>query len=265
MTYSVDLKGHVSLITGSTSGIGMAMARALAAQGSNIVLNGLGDPTVIEKERASFAAEFGVEVRYHGADMTQPDQIADMIAFAERELGRLDLLMNNAGVQYVSPIEDFPLEKWNQIIAINLSSAFHSIRAAVPIMKAQGRGRIVNLASAHALVASPFKSAYVAAKHGIYGLTKTVALEVATFNITCNAICPGYVKTPLVDAQIADQAKARGMTPEAVMRDVILDAQPTKQFVEYDQIAGLLLYLASDAGASVNGAGLAIDGGWTAQ
>jgi 3-hydroxybutyrate dehydrogenase len=197
--------------------------------------------------------------------MTQPDQIADMIAFAQRELGRLDLLMNNAGVQYVSPIEDFPLEKWNQIIAINLSSAFHSIRAAVPIMKAQGRGRIVNLASAHALVASPFKSAYVAAKHGIYGLTKTVALEVATFNITCNAICPGYVKTPLVDAQIADQAKARGMTPEAVMRDVILDAQPTKQFVEYDQIAGLLLYLASDAGASVNGAGLAIDGGWTAQ
>jgi 3-hydroxybutyrate dehydrogenase len=211
------------------------------------------------------AAEFGVEVRYHPADMTKSDQIADMIAFAERELGRLDLLLNNAGVQHVAPIEDFPIENWNQIIAINLSSAFHSIRAAVPIMKAQGRGRIVNLASAHALVASPFKSAYVAAKHGLYGLTKTVALEVATFNITCNAICPGYVKTPLVESQIADQAKARGVTPDQVMRDVILAAQPTKKFVEYDQIAGLLLYLASDAGASVNGAGLAIDGGWTAE
>ena len=260
-----DMKGHVSLITGSTSGIGMAMARAVAAAGSNVVLNGLGDTAAIETERAGLASEFGVEVRYHPADMTKPDQIADMVAFAQRELGRLDLLLNNAGVQFVSPIEDFPLEKWNQIIAINLSSAFHSIRAAVPIMKAQGRGRIVNLASAHALVASPFKSAYVAAKHGIYGLTKTVALETATFNITCNAICPGYVKTPLVEMQIADQAKSRGMTPEQVMRDVILDAQPTKKFVEFDEIAGLLLYLASDAGASVNGAGLAIDGGWTAQ
>jgi 3-hydroxybutyrate dehydrogenase len=259
------MKGQVSLVTGSTSGIGMAMAKALAGAGSNVVLNGLGDPAAIETERASLANEFGVEVRYHPADMTQGDQIADMIAFAQRELGRMDLLMNNAGVQHVAPIEEFPLENWNQIIAINLSSAFHSIRAAVPIMKAQGRGRIVNLASAHALVASPFKSAYVAAKHGLYGLTKTVALEVATFNITCNAICPGYVKTPLVDAQIADQAKARGMTPDQVMRDVILAAQPTKKFVEYDQIAGLLLYLASDAGASINGAGLAIDGGWTAE
>ena len=265
MANTSELKGQVSLVTGSTSGIGMAMARALAGAGSNVVLNGLGDPATIEKERAGLAAEFNVEVRYHPADMTKPEQIADMVDFAHRELGRLDLLLNNAGVQHVAPIEDFPIENWNQIIAINLSSAFHSIRAAVPIMKAQGRGRIVNLASAHALVASPFKSAYVAAKHGIYGLTKTVALETATFNITCNAICPGYVKTPLVDAQIADQAKARGMTPDQVMRDVILDAQPTKKFVEYDEIAGLLLYLASDAGASVNGAGLAIDGGWTAQ
>jgi 3-hydroxybutyrate dehydrogenase len=265
MAGATDMRGQVSLVTGSTSGIGMAMARALAGAGSNVVLNGLGDPSTIETERASLASEFGVEVRYHPADMTQGDQIADMIAFAERELGRLDLLMNNAGVQHVAPIEAFPLDKWNQIIAINLSSAFHAIRAAVPIMKAQGRGRIVNLASAHALVASPFKSAYVAAKHGVYGLTKTVALEVATFNITCNAICPGYVKTPLVDSQIADQAKSRGMTPDQVMRDVILAAQPTKKFVEYDQIAGLLLYLASDAGASVNGAGLQIDGGWTAE
>jgi 3-hydroxybutyrate dehydrogenase len=265
MPNSTDLKGQAAIVTGSTSGIGMAMARALAAQGSNIVLNGLGDPAVIEQERAALAAEFGVEARYHDADMTKPDQVADMVAFAERELGRLDVLLNNAGVQHVAPIEEFPLEKWNQIIAINLSSAFHSIRAAVPIMKAQGRGRIVNLASAHALVASPFKSAYVAAKHGIYGLTKTVALEVATFNITCNAICPGYVKTPLVESQIADQAKARGISPDQVMRDVILAAQPTKKFVEYDQIAGLLLYLVSDAGASINGAGLAIDGGWTAE
>ena len=188
-----------------------------------------------------------------------------MVAFAKREFGRLDVLLNNAGVQFVSPVEEFPVDKWDQIIAINLTASFHSIRAAVPIMKAQGRGRIVNLASAHGLVASPFKSAYVASKHGILGLTKTVALEVATQGITCNAICPGYVKTPLVEAQIADQAKARGMTPDQVMRDVILDAQPTKKFVEFDQIAGLLIYLASDAGASVNGAGLSIDGGWTAE
>jgi 3-hydroxybutyrate dehydrogenase len=260
-----DLKGHVSIVTGSTSGIGQAMAKALAAKGSNVVINGLGDPAKIEEERAQIAAEFGVEVKYHGADMTKGDQIADMVAFAKREFGRLDLLLNNAGVQFVSPVEEFPIEKWDQIIAINLTASFHSIRAAIPIMKAEGRGRIVNLASAHALVASPFKSAYVAAKHGVLGLTKTVALEVATHGITCNAICPGYVKTPLVEAQIADQAKARGMTPEQVMRDVILDAQPTKQFVTFDQIAGLLVYLASDAGASVNGAGLSIDGGWTAQ
>jgi 3-hydroxybutyrate dehydrogenase len=265
MPASAALKGHVALVTGSTSGIGLAMARAMAAEGAHLVLNGLGDPAAIETERAGLSREFGVEVRYHGADMTQPDQIADMVAFAHRELGRLDVLLNNAGVQYVAPIEDFPLERWNQIIAINLSSAFHTTRAAIPIMKAQGRGRIVNLASAHGLVASPFKSAYVAAKHGIMGLTKTAALELATFNITCNAICPGYVKTPLVDAQIADQSKARGIPPEEVMRDVILAAQPTKTFVEYDQIAGLLLYLVSDAGASVNGAGLSIDGGWTAQ
>lgn len=260
-----DLKGQVAIVTGSTSGIGQAMAKALAGQGCNVVINGFGDPHIVENERCEIANAYGVEVKYHGADMTKPDQIADMVDFAKREFGRLDILINNAGVQHVSPIEEFPIEKWDQIIAINLSSAFHAIRAAVPIMKAQGRGRIVNLASAHALVASPFKSAYVAAKHGVLGLTKTVALEVATANITCNAICPGYVKTPLVEAQIADQSKARGISPEAVMKDVILAAQPTKKFVEFSEIAGLLLYLVSDAGASVNGAGLQIDGGWTAQ
>jgi 3-hydroxybutyrate dehydrogenase len=197
--------------------------------------------------------------------MTKPGQIADMVKAAKAEFGELDILINNAGVQHVAPIEDFPTEKWDQIIAINLTSAFHATKAAVPIMKAQGRGRIINIASAHGLVASPFKSAYVAAKHGILGLTKTVGLEVATFGITCNAICPGFVKTPLVEAQIVDQAKARGISEEAVMRDVILAAQPTKQFVTFDQLAGILLYLVSDAGASANGSSFSIDGGWTAQ
>ena len=264
MAVDYGLKGHVAIVTGSTSGIGQALAQALAAQGVDIVLNGFGDAAAIEAGRAALAASAGVRVRYHGADMTKPAEIADMVAFAQRELGRLDILVNNAGVQFVAPIEAFPPEKWDQIIAINLSSAFHATRAAVPIMKAQGRGRIVNIASAHGLVASPFKSAYVAAKHGILGLTKTVALEVAEDGVTCNAICPGYVKTPLVEAQIADQAKARNMTPEQVMRDVILDAQPTKKFVEFDQLAGLMLYLVSDLGASANGAALSIDGGWTA-
>jgi 3-hydroxybutyrate dehydrogenase len=261
----LNLKGQTALITGSTSGIGHGLAQALAAEGVNIVLNGLGDPTAIEKARAELAAAHGVTVLYHGADMTKPDQIADMVGYAARETGRLDILVNNAGVQHVSPIEDFPIDWWDRIIAINLSSAFHGVRAAIPIMKAQGRGRIVNIASAHALVASPFKSAYVAAKHGVAGLTKTTALELATFGVTCNAICPGYVKTPLVEAQIGDQAKARNMSEEAVMRDVILAAQPTKTFVGVDQLGGLLLYLASDLGASVNGAILSVDGGWTAQ
>ncbi|HZC15465.1 MAG TPA: 3-hydroxybutyrate dehydrogenase [Caulobacteraceae bacterium] len=265
MAVDHGLKGRAAIVTGSTSGIGQALAAALAQAGVDVVLNGFGDPTSIERERAAMAEQSGSKVLFHPADMTKPAEIADMVAFASREFGRLDILVNNAGVQFVSPIEDFPIEKWDQIIAVNLTSAFHSIRAAVPVMKAAGHGRIVNIASAHALVASPFKSAYVAAKHGIYGLTKTVALEVAEHGVTCNAICPGYVKTPLVEAQIADQAKARNMTPEQVMRDVILDAQPTKKFVEFDQLAGLMLYLVSDAGASVNGAGLAIDGGWTAE
>ena len=258
------LERQVAIVTGSTSGIGLAMAEALAGAGASVVLNGLGDPEAIERTRADLAARHGVEVRYHGADMTRPDEIADLVASTVSGLGRLDILVNNAGVQHVSPVEDFPIEKWDQIIAINLTSAFHAIRAAVPVMKARGRGRIVSIASAHALVASPFKSAYVASKHGVLGLTKAVALEVARSGITCNAICPGYVKTALVEAQITDQAKARGISEEAVMRDVILAAQPTKQFVTVEQLAGLLLYLCADAGASVNGAILSVDGGWTA-
>jgi 3-hydroxybutyrate dehydrogenase len=265
MAVDFGLRGQVAIVTGSTSGIGHALADALAAQGVNIVLNGLGEMTAIEKTRAALAEKHGVEVLYNGADMTKPGQIAEMVAAAKAEFGELDILVNNAGVQHVAPIEDFPAEQWDLIIAINLSSAFHATKAAVPIMKEQGRGRIVNIASAHGLVASPFKSAYVAAKHGILGLTKTVALETATFGVTCNAICPGFVKTPLVEAQITDQAKARGISEEAVMKDVILAAQPTKQFVTFEQLSGLLLYLVSDAGASANGASFAIDGGWTAQ
>ncbi len=264
MATGYGLKGRAAVVTGSTSGIGQALARALAAEGVNVVLNGFGDAGQIEKDRAALAEAAGVSVLYHGADMTKPAEIADMLAYAKARFGRVDILVNNAGVQHVAPIEDFPIEKWDQIIAINLSSAFHTIRAAVPIMKAAGQGRIVNIASAHGLVASPFKAAYVAAKHGVLGLTKTVALEVAEHGVTCNAICPGYVKTPLVEHQIADQSKARGMTPDEVMREVILAAQPTKKFVEFDQLAGLMLYLVSDQGASVNGAALSIDGGWTA-
>jgi len=265
MAVDFGLQGQVAIVTGSTSGIGHALAEALAAQGVNIVLNGLGEMTAIERIRSELAEKHGVEVLYNGADMTKPDQIADMVKAAKAEFGELDILINNAGVQHVAPIEDFPTDKWDQIIAINLTSAFHATKAAVPIMKAQGRGRIINIASAHALVASPFKAAYVAAKHGVLGLTKTVALEVATFGITCNAICPGFVKTPLVEAQIADQAKARGISEEEVMRDVILASQPTKQFVTFDQLSGMLLYLVSDAGAAANGSAFQIDGGWTAQ
>lgn len=258
------LRGQAAVVTGSTSGIGQALAGALAAQGVDIVLNGFGDPSKIEDERAALAERTGVRVLHHAADMTRPDQISEMVAYARQEFGRLDILLNNAGIQYVAPVEDFPAEKWDAIIAINLTSAFHATKAAVPIMKAQKRGRIVNLASAHGLVASPFKSAYVAAKHGIVGFTKSIALELARSGVTVNAICPGYVKTPLVEAQIADQAKARGIPAERVIDDVILAAQPNKSFVEYEQLAGLLLYLVSDMGASTTGAALTVDGGWTA-
>lgn len=260
-----DLAGQVAIITGSTSGIGAAMAEALAQNGCHIILNGLGDATEIETLRARLASDHGVEVRYHPANMLKPDEIADMVASAEREFGRLDILLSNAGIQHVSPVEDFPPETWDAIIAINLTSVFHAAKAAIPVMKRQGKGRIVNLASAHGLVASPFKSAYVAAKHGVMGFTKTLGLELAEDGITCNAICPGYVKTPLVENQIADTAKARGISEDEVVRDVMLAAQPTKKFVTYEQLAGALLYLVSDAGANMNGSWISVDGGWTAK
>jgi len=260
-----DLKGQVAIVTGSTSGIGLALARAVAAGGGDVVLNGLGDPAEIERTRSELEASSGVRVRYHPADMTRGEEIADMVAFAHSELGRLDILVNNAGIQHVESVEKFPTDQWEKIIAINLSSTFYATRAAIPIMKAQGRGRIVNMASAHGLVASPFKSAYVAAKHGVIGFTKTVALELARDGITCNAICPGFVETPIVTKQIADQARTRNMTEEQVLTDVILAAQPTKRFVTTDELTGIFLYLVSDLGASANGASFSIDGGWTAQ
>jgi 3-hydroxybutyrate dehydrogenase len=260
-----DLTGQVAVISGSTSGIGLALARAVASRGGDVVLNGLGDPSEIERTRAEMEASCGVRVRYHAADMMRGDEVADMVAFAKHQLGRLDILVNNAGVQHVEAVEKFPADQWERIIAINLSSTFYATRAAIPIMKAQGRGRIVNVASAHGLVASPFKSAYVAAKHGVLGFTKTVALEVAQDGITCNAICPGYVETPIVEKQIADQARTRGLSKEQVMRDIILGSQPTKKFVTTDELAGIFLYLVSDLGASANGASFSIDGGWTAQ
>ncbi|PZU57476.1 MAG: 3-hydroxybutyrate dehydrogenase [Brevundimonas sp.] len=260
-----DLRGQVAVVTGSTSGIGLALARAVAARGGDVVLNGLGDPAEIERTRAALEAGSKGRVRYHPANMMRGEEIADMVAFARHELGRLDILVNNAGVQHVEAVEKFPADKWEQIIAINLSSAFYATKAAIPIMKAQGRGRIVNIASAHGLVASPFKSAYVAAKHGVIGLTKTTALELARDNITCNAICPGFVETPIVEKQIADQARTRGISKEQVLTDVILAAQPTKRFVTTDELTGLFLYLVSDLGASANGASFSIDGGWTAQ
>ncbi len=260
-----DVQGHAAVITGSTSGIGHAIAEGLAKAGAHVMLNGLGDAEEIEATRAKMEADFGVKVRYHPANMLNSEEIADMVTAAEREFGRLDVLVPNAGIQHVSPVDEFPNEKWEAIISINLSSAFYAAKAAIPIMKKQGRGRIINIASAHGLRASPFKSAYVAAKHGVVGLTKAIALELAEQNITCNAICPGYVKTPLVEGQIADTAKSRGISEDDALRDVILYAQPTKRFVEYEELVGLTLYLASDLGASVNGTALSIDGGWTAK
>ena len=260
-----DLKGQVAVISGSTSGIGLALARAVASRGGDVVLNGLGDPSEIERTRAELEASCGVRVRYHAANMLKGDEVGDMVAYAKHQLGRLDILVNNAGIQHVEAVEKFPSDQWEKIIAINLSSTFYATRAAIPIMKAQGRGRIINIASAHGLVASPFKSAYVAAKHGVLGFTKTVALEVAQDNITCNAICPGFVETPIVSKQIEDQARTRGMSKEQVLKDVILGSQPTKRFVTTDELAGIFLYLVSDLGASANGASFSIDGGWTAQ
>jgi len=258
-------KGKTALVTGSTSGIGLGIATALAGRGTNIVLNGFGDAAEIEKLRAKLAADHGVNVRYDGADLSQQDAIESMMGNAIEMFGGIDILINNAGIQFVAPIDEFPVAKWNAIIALNLTASFHTIRLALPKMKEKKWGRIVNIASAHALVASPYKSAYVAAKHGIAGLTKTVALEVATQGITMNAICPGYVWTPLVEKQIPDTAKARGLTEAQVINDVLLHAQPTKQFVQVSEVAALAAFLASDEAASITGAIIPIDGGWTAQ
>ena len=259
------LAGKSAVVTGSTSGIGLGIAKALAGSGANIVLNGFGDPDAIEETRQNLAAENNVKVLYSKANMAVPGEIAGMIKLAEEELGGADILVNNAGIQHVAPIEEFPVEKWDAIIAINLSSAFHATRLSVPGMKRKKWGRIINIASAHALVASPFKSAYVSAKHGIAGLTKTVALEVAEHGITANAICPGYVMTPLVEKQIPDQAKARGITEQQVIHDVLLAAQPTKRFVTVDELAGLAVFLCSDRAKSITGTTLPVDGGWTAH
>lgn len=259
------LKGKNAIITGSTSGIGLGIARALAAEGVNVMLNGLGDAGEIEKTRAAVAQEFGVKIGYHGANMLEPAEIRDMVAKTEADLGSVDILVNNAGIQFVSPVEDFPDEKWEQILRINLSASFYATKAVIPGMKKNGWGRIVNISSAHSLVASPFKSAYVAAKHGVAGFTKTVALEVATHKITMNSIAPGYVWTPLVERQIPDTMKARNMTEEQVKKEVLLAAQPTKEFVTVEQVAALTVFLCSDAAASMTGTTYSIDGGWTAQ
>lgn len=259
------LEGKVSLITGSTSGIGLGIARALAAAGSAVVLNGFGKPEDIAETQAKLVSEFGVKARYSPADMSKAPAIADMIATTLDAFGRLDVLVNNAGIQHVAPLEQFPIEKWDAIIAINLSSAFHTTRAALPAMRKNNFGRIINIASAHGLVASPFKAAYVAAKHAIVGLTKVTALETAEANITCNAICPGYVYTPLVEAQIDGQAKSHGIPREQVIRDVLLAQQPNKRFATVEELGALSVFLASDAAASITGTALPVDGGWTAH
>ena len=257
--------GKTALVTGSTSGIGLGIAQTLAAQGASVVLNGFGEPAAVERLRAEMADRHGVEVRYDGADMSRPEAIEAMMGRALAEFGCIDLLVNNAGIQHVAPVDEFPVDKWYAILAINLSATFHTVRLALPAMKQRGFGRIVNIASAHALVASKYKSAYVTAKHGVAGFTKTVALEVAEAGITVNAVCPGYVLTPLVEQQIPATAAARGISAEAVVRDVLLAAQPTKKFVTVEQVAALTAFLCSDDAASITGAVLPIEGGWTAQ
>ena len=259
------LKDKTAIVTGSTSGIGLACARAFAGAGADIMLNGIGAAADVEKERSAIESDFGVKAVYSPADMSKPREIAEMIALAEKTFDRVDVLVNNAGIQHVSPIEEFSVDKWDAIIAINLSSAFHAIRAAVPGMKRRGWGRIISTASAHSLVASPFKSAYVASKHGIAGLTKTVALELAKSKVTCNCISPGYVWTPLVERQIPDTMAARKMSKDQVINDVLLTAQPTKEFVTVEQVASLALFLCSENAAQITGANLSMDGGWTAE
>jgi len=259
------LKGKTALVTGSTSGIGLAIARAMAKDGANVMLNGFGDKAAIEQERAGLEKEFAVKARYSPADMSKPAEIAAMIAATEKEFGALDVLVNNAGIQHVANIEDFPVEKWDAIIAINLSSSFHSIRAAVPGMKKRKWGRIVNIASAHGLVASGQKVAYVAAKHGVVGLTKVVAIECANAGITCNAICPGWVLTPLVAQQIEARAKAAGQTFDEAKRILVSEKQPMLEYTSPENIGALAVFLASDAAATITGSAYSIDGGWTAQ
>jgi len=258
------LSGKTALVTGSTSGIGLAVATAMAAQGANVVINGFGDAAAIETERAKLEADHDIKAHYSAADMSDGAAIAAMIKEAEALFGTVDVLVNNAGIQFVAPIEQFPIDKWDQIIAINLSAAFHAMRAVIPGMKARKWGRIISTASAHSLIASPFKSAYVTAKHGIAGLTKTAALELATHGVTVNAVSPGYVWTPLVEKQIPDTMAARGLTREQVINDVMLTAQPTKEFVTSEQVAALMVYLCSDAASQITGANLSMDGGWTA-
>jgi 3-hydroxybutyrate dehydrogenase len=260
-----QLAGKSALVTGSTSGIGRAIAETYAREGAHVMLNGFGDAGEIEALRAGLERQHGVKVRYHGADMTQPAQITDMVAKAQSQLGAVDILVNNAGVQHVAPIDEFPPEKWDWVIAINLTSVFHCTRAALPGMKQRNWGRIVNIASAHGLVASPNKSAYVSAKHGVVGFTKTLALEIAETPLRANAICPGFVLTPLVQKQIDDLARQNNISAEKATRDMILAPQPTKQFVKVEEIAAMALYLASEAAAQVNGASFSIDGGWTAR
>jgi len=262
MTAHQDIKGKTAIITGSTSGIGLGIARGMADAGMNIVMNGFGDANEIEENRQDLEKR-GVKAVYNGADMTKPEQIEAMVKGTEQDFGSVDVVVNNAGIQHVQEVEDFPLGKWDAIIAINMSSAFHTVRAAIPGMKQRGWGRIINIASAHGLVASPYKSAYVTAKHGVVGFTKTIALETAEHGITSNAICPGYVKTPLVDGQIADTAKARGISEEEVVRDVLLKAQWTKKFVTVEQLAGTALFLCSSAAENITGIALPVDGGWT--
>ena len=262
---SPSLKGKVSLVTGSTSGIGLGIARALAGAGSEIVLNGFGKPEEIEAAREGVAKDYRVRVDYSPADMSNPASIAEMIETTLRKFGRLDVLVNNAGIQHVAPLQEFPVAKWDAILAINLSSAFHTTRLALPSMIANRWGRIINIASAHGLVGSAYKSAYVAAKHGILGLTKVTALEIAEQGITCNAICPGYVYTPLVEAQIEGQAKSHGIPREQVIRDVLLAKQPNKRFATVDELGAFTVFLASDAASSITGTSIAVDGGWTAH
>ena len=259
------LKGKSALVTGSTSGIGLGIARALAAQGCHVMLNGFGDPAAIERTRSALEAEAGVKVGYHGADLTRPSQVSDLVGATVTQLGSLDILVNNAGIQHTAPVEAFPPDRWDAIVATNLSAAFHAIRHALPEMRRSGFGRIVNTASVHGLVASVHKAAYVAAKHGLVGLTKVVALETAGSGITCNAVCPGWTRTELVEPQIAARAKALGLAIEEGARDLLSEKQPSKQFVTVDQLGALVAFLCSDAAAQVTGASIPVDGGWTAQ